>query len=133
MSKLKKDWVRVLTASLIGALVTAALTFALIAALAGLVSSGRVGEEAERAISVVSVFVSTAVGALAARLYAGGAGLITGAGTSIIVILAKIFLTLVSDRSTAFDGTDLTVILCILCAGVASGAISPHKRRRRRK
>ncbi len=135
MAKLdiKKDWTRVLTSSLIGAVAAAAISAALVTALAGLVSSGRVGEDAEKAICVISVFAATAAGAFIARLRAGGAGLLTGIGTAVIVIMAKIILTLLSDESTALDGTDITLILCILCAGVASGAISPHKRRRKRR
>ena len=133
MERFKNDGKRILISSVIGAAVSIGLSVALMAIMAALVSSGRVGEGAEKAMCVACVLVATAVGALIARVAAHGAALLTGIGTGVIVILAKILLMLLSDESTALDNTDMTLILCILCSGVATGAISPHKRRHRRR
>lgn len=128
----KKDGRRVAVACALGAVTAAALAAALTMLLALAVSSGKVGEGTEKPMVIAAAFISTFIGAALARFRAGGAGLLTGAGTAFIVILARTLLMLISDKSTALDGADMSVILSVLCAGLASGAIFGRRRKKRR-
>lgn len=134
MAKLdgKNELKRILTGALLGAAVCVALSTAITMFMALFVAAGRVGEGAERTIVVISAFVAAAVGVLAARLKNHGAALLSGIATSALVILVRLLVMLLSETSTTMDGADIAVFLSILCGGLASGAITVHRRRRRR-
>ncbi len=129
---MKTELKRVMTGAVIGAAVTLALAAMLTMLLALFVAAGRVGEGAEKPMIIASAFVAAAVGALAARIKNHGASLLSGTLTAILAILVRLLVMLLSETGTTIDGTDLTVILSILCGGLASGAITVHRRRRRR-
>lgn len=134
MAKLdgKNEWKRILTGALLGAAVTVALSAAITMFMALFVAAGRVGEGSERTVVVIAAFAASAVGALAARLKNHGAALLSGIMTAAIVILVRLLIMLLSETGTTIDGADMAVILSILCGGLASGAITGHRRRRRR-
>ncbi len=134
MAKLdgKNELKRILTGAIVGAVVTIALSAAITMFMALFVAAGRVGEGAEKTIVVISAFVSAAAGALAARIKNRGAALLSGVSTAALVILVRLLVMLLSETSTTIDGADIAVILSILCGGLASGAITVHRRRRRR-
>ncbi len=134
MSKndVKGEFKRVLAGAFLGAVVTLALAALLTVFLALFVASGRAGEGAERPMVLASAFVAAAVGALTARLKNRGAALLSGALTAVGAILVRLLIALLAGGGAAPDGGDLAVILSILCGGIASGAITVRRRRRRR-
>lgn len=123
---------RVAAGAAIGAAVTLALSAILLLLLALPVASGAIGEGAERPVVVVCAFVSAVVGALTARIKNKGAALVSGAGAAIIAVAVRLLIGLISDGLHAFDGADTAVCLAILCGGIASGAVTFRRRRRRR-
>lgn len=133
MSKNEKLNIRhVAAGAFIGAVVTLVLSALLVMFLALPVASGTIGEGAERSVVVVCAFLSAAVGALSARIRNRGAALLSGAGAAVIAVLVRLTVGLLADGLHAFDGADTAVCLAILCGGIAAGAVSVKRRRRRR-
>ncbi len=128
----KTEMKRVALGSLLGALVTLALAAALTMFLALPVASGRIGEGAEKAIVIGSVFVSSVLGALTARIRNHGAALLSGALTALLAILLRLLAGLACGAKNLFDGGDAAILLSILCGGLVTGAITVHPRRKRR-
>lgn len=122
---------RVLTGATLGAALTLALSALAVMFLALPVATGVIGEGSERAAVVVCAFLAAAVGALVARLRNKGAALISGAGAALIAVLLRFVIGLCLEGAHAMDGADTAVCLAMVCGGVAAGAVSVKRRRRR--
>ena len=115
-----------------GACITILATICLILLLSALVSSGRVGEDREPMLVMVSAFMGAVFGGMAARKKNGSSALMSTLASAALAVTARMAISIFSEESSFVDGVDMMVVAAMMCGGVIAGLPGKRKKRRRR-
>ena len=106
-------------------------TTCLILILSIFVSGGRLAEEQEPILVMLSCFAGTIAGGITAKKKNCGSAMISGIGTAVVSAAIRLIISMFSETGSLFDKGDALIILSMICGGILSGAVSVKKKRRR--